>query len=249
MLAALWLSFWQCAGLSLNSTGALTCLMFTVASERNMYSLFVLAISIICNLYSIYITLQSTNQKRPWLLWNILLWQTTNTCIFALLIFLNGIERFQLHIFLIHTILEWSVSITMEIYANGFYHVSVPRIVGISIVFLYSFIHSLELFMDDHLLRVAHVGLGGYILDGVGLFFSLKFAYDLYPEKLGLYCFAAYGGHCFAIIGSLFGCMISPILHQICLYGFSLLQNVSSTISISLLLLPSSASRFQKKLH
>ncbi len=225
-------SFWECAGLSLTAGGGgVNCLMFTVASERNFYSTVVLLISILCNLYSLWSV--CTRPRAILLLWNIVLWQITNVLIFALLIYLDGtIGRFQMHLFLVHTVLEWFVSITMEIHAMGRYNFSTWRGIGIGIVAAYIIIHSVWVAVDDQLIRAAHFGLGGYILDTVGFVFSCKFAYDLYPHPLGVASLGAFGGHAFAIIGSLLGCMIHPVVNRICLYGFTLLQNISSTMAI-----------------
>lgn len=236
-----WLEAWtDCVGLYLNvNETVLGCKMFTSAQETEIgWQVLVLVFSVVCNMFS-FAFLLSKRRKRledaPLLMWNILLWQYTNTFILGYLLLEGGVTRFLFHIFGVHTFLEWLTALTMEVYANKRYSCSLYRALGICLVVLYAFCHEMQIIWEPHMMRVAYVGLLGYILDAVGLFFSIKFALQMWKSnpQLGLYCFGAFGSHAFAIVGSLFGCMIHPELHRGLLFGFSMLQNLCSTLAIN----------------
>lgn len=231
--------FLDCVGFTLAANDTLLgCKMFTSAKETEFAVQFlVVAFSVVCNLLSFSTILSQPRKKLlefPLLLWNILLWQATNTFILGYLLLEGGITRFLFHIFGVHTFLEWLVSISMELYAAKRYSCSLFRGLGISLVVAYAFCHEMQIIWEPQMMRVAYVGLWGYLLDGVGLVFSCKFAIQLFSSqpRLGLYCLGAFGSHAFAIVGSLLGCIIHPQLHRALLFGFSLLQNLCSFLAV-----------------
>lgn len=232
-------SFRDCTSLELQEDGSvLSCRMFTSAADTEAaIQVLVVLFSVLTNLASFAVAFSRSRSKMleyPLLLWNILAWQTTNTFILGYLLLVGGVTRFLFHIFGVHTFLEWLVSITMEVYVSKQYRWSSYRAAGILLVVLYAFCHEMQIIWEPQMMRLAFVGLWGYVLDGVGLVFSVKFAWQLRKTNLslGLYCLGAFGGHAFAIVGSLMGCMVNPDVHRALLFGFSIIQNICSFLTI-----------------
>lgn len=163
---------------------------------------------------------------------NLFAWQCTNTWILWRLY--AGITRSVLSVFGIHTFLEWSISISMEYYVRGSYPWRKPwRIIGIALVVVYSTMHQFDLLiLGIDLTSGVWAGHFGYILDAVGAFSSLCFAYLLFPSRLGLYVFGAFGSHVAAIVNSLIACMIHAQLHAVVLFGWSCSQNFFTSLAL-----------------
>lgn len=235
-------SFMTCiGGHHLNENGTIDVPMFTV-TNLNEAVFFALVLSWCCNIVSISTMLLRTRTQRfwysnDWMFWCIFLWQCTNTYILTYIVF-YGITKRLLFIFVFHTYLEWFISILYSYHNNNTFETFTQYIENqswvtafvITIVSALSTSHCIQILYDEDLLKIAWTARFGYILDIVGFTSSLWFSIKR-QDKLAVWCFGAFGGHLFAIVGTFVICMFGYNV-SIILMLTSCLQNISSTLAL-----------------
>ncbi len=232
----------SCVGFHLNNFGTIDVPMFVV-NTVNYLVLFTIALSWACNIFSIENARTRNNSvtlsSNDWMFWCIFIWQCTNTYILTFIVFF-GINKSLLFIFVIHTYLEWFISILYSFHnecKNGdetlgeyIKRQSWVTPLSITVISALSTSHCIQILYDTDLLKIAWTARFGYILDMVGFISSLWFSIKR-RDRMAMYCFGAFGGHLLAIIGTFIACILGYNV-SVVLMLTSCLQNVSSMLAL-----------------
>lgn len=242
----------QCVGgIEIDIYGVVRVPMFAVSFSsvpENTLVLFTLLFSFCCNLKSILslqtmlknnYSLKSIMDSHHWILGCIFIWQCTNTYILGYLISF-GITRSLLALFILHTYLEWIISLFYEYHYYSkhievsFYDFILSRphfIFIIGLVGSFCSMHFYQILFNGDLPYTIWIGQFGYLLDTVGFVSSLRFCYKM-GNKLSLYCLGSFGGHFLAIIGTFIACLVGMDVYIVLMLA-SCIQNGSSTLVVN----------------